>query len=379
MCRKKGDYRVVVYAICKNEEAFARRWMDSMREADEVVVLDTGSTDKSVEILRECGARVEIETIEPWRFDAARNRSLALVDDDAEICVCTDLDEVLHAGWREAVERAWTRGANRLRYRYTWSFNADGGEDVVFFTDKIHGRHGFCWVNPVHEVLKCEGEERIRTADGVQLDHLADPKKSRAQYLPLLELAVREDPENDRNVHYLAREYYFRNDDERAIAMFQRHLSMKSAAWRDERCASMRYLAAIFARRGDEKARETWLLRAIAEAPHLREPWLDAARAAYGKREWDAVAALCNRALLIRERPATYITQAECYGALPHDLLSLAYYHTGRWKEAAAQAKLALEYSPNDARIAGNLSLFEKAEKVKTQRGEANDKGENNG
>ena len=81
MCRKKGDYRVVVYAICKNEEAFARRWMDSMREADEVVVLDTGSADKSVEILRECGARVEIETIEPWRFDAARNRPPFLIDE----------------------------------------------------------------------------------------------------------------------------------------------------------------------------------------------------------------------------------------------------------------------------------------------------------
>ena len=135
---------------------------------------------------------------------------------------------------------------------------------------------------------------------------------------------------------------------------------MKTAAWRDERCASMRYLAAIFARRGNEKERESWLLRAIAEAPYLREPWIDAARAAYEKRDWDAVTALCRHALLIRERPATYITQAECYGALPHDLLSLAYYHTGRVKEAAAQAKTALEFSPNDARIAGNLALFEK-------------------
>ena len=74
----------------------------------------------------------------------------------------------------------------------------------------------------------------------------------------------------------------------------------------------------------------------------------------------EARPALCRHALLIRERPATYITQAECYGALPHDLLSLAYYHTGRVKEAAAQAKTALEFSPNDARIAGNLALFEK-------------------
>ena len=36
--------KLVVYAICKDEAQFADRWMDSMSEADEVVVLDTGST-----------------------------------------------------------------------------------------------------------------------------------------------------------------------------------------------------------------------------------------------------------------------------------------------------------------------------------------------
>ena len=37
-----GKWKVCVYAICKNEAKFVRRWMDSMREADWVVVLDTG-------------------------------------------------------------------------------------------------------------------------------------------------------------------------------------------------------------------------------------------------------------------------------------------------------------------------------------------------
>ena len=44
-----GNYRVYVYAICKNERAFAARWMQSMREADGVYVLDTGSTDGTPE------------------------------------------------------------------------------------------------------------------------------------------------------------------------------------------------------------------------------------------------------------------------------------------------------------------------------------------
>ena len=49
--------RVCVYAISKNESTFVKRWMNSMQEADEVIVLDTGSTDDTVEQLRRLGHR----------------------------------------------------------------------------------------------------------------------------------------------------------------------------------------------------------------------------------------------------------------------------------------------------------------------------------
>ena len=101
-----GNCKVCVYAICKNEGQFVQRWMRSMSEADLVVVLDTGSTDDTAELLRQAGAQVTVEKIEPWRFDTARNRSLELVPEDMDICVCTDLDEVFHPGWRERLERA---------------------------------------------------------------------------------------------------------------------------------------------------------------------------------------------------------------------------------------------------------------------------------
>ena len=68
-----------------------------------------------------------VEAITPWRFDVARNRSLDLVPADADLCVCTDLDEVFQPGWREKVEEAWTPGVDRLLYRYTWNFLPTAG------------------------------------------------------------------------------------------------------------------------------------------------------------------------------------------------------------------------------------------------------------
>ena len=352
---------VVVYAICKNEEAFARRWMDSMSEADRVVVLDTGSTDRTVERLRQLGAEVHVEAVAPWRFDAARNRSLELVPEEADICVCTDLDEVFRPGWRRALEDAWEPGTGRASYRYTWSFNPDGSEGVVFWADKIHSRRGWRWVHPVHEVLRWVGPGRpgpAVAAEGVQLNHHPDPAKSRGQYLPLLEQSVEEEPWDDRNVHYLGREYLYYGRWDDCIRTLKRHLSMPSAVWADERCASMRYIAKSYARKGEERTARDWYLRAVAEAPHLREPYLDLAMLLYEQGSWEGVLYFTGCALQIRERPRTYICEAEAWGSLPHDLRAIAFYRTGRLREALREAEEALALEPSDLRLAGNAALI---------------------
>ena len=355
--------KIVVYAIAKNESSFVDRWMDSMSEADQVVVLDTGSDDGTAERLRARGARVAVEQIIPWRFDRARNRSLELVPEDADVCVCTDLDEVFRPGWRSALEGVWTPETRQASYRYTWSFQPDGSEGVVFWQEKIHARRGFRWVHPVHEVLEWVGEgERgpMVSVQGIQLDHHPDPKKSRGQYLPLLELSVAEDSEDDRNLHYLGREYLYYGRWDDCIRTLTQHLSLPRAVWRDERAASMRYIARAHARKGERDEARDWYLRAAAEAPHLREPWTDLAMLLYEDQEWDGVLYATACALKIRERPRTYICEAEAWGSLPHDLRCQAYYHTGRLPQALEEARLALAAAPSDPRLAGNAALLEK-------------------
>ena len=165
---------VIIYAICRNEAQFAERFMSSCTEADGVYVLDTGSTDGTPERLRALGADVYEQTIEPWRFDAARNASLALLPEDTDICICLDLDEVLCPGWREALEAAWTPGTTRARYTYVWSHTRDGGDGVVFFADKIHARHGYRWTHPVHEVLTPERPESCITVPALRVEDWPD-------------------------------------------------------------------------------------------------------------------------------------------------------------------------------------------------------------
>ncbi|MDE7245229.1 MAG: glycosyl transferase family 2 [Oscillospiraceae bacterium] len=360
--------KIVVYAICKNEVQFVDRWMDSMSEADQAVVLDTGSNDGTAARLRARGALVTEETVTPWRFDTARNRSLELVPPDTDICVCTDLDEVFHPGWRAALERAWTANASQASYRYTWSFNPDGTEGVVFWSEKIHTRQNWRWTHPVHEVLQWTGKQppgpKISVPD-IQLDHHPDHTKSRGQYLPLLEQSVKEDPADDRNVHYLGREYLYKGRWDDCIRTLRQHLVMPTALWRDERAASMRFIAKAYAQKGDIPSAKVWYHRAIAEAPYLREPYMDFAMLLYGQTgrdpsAWEGVLYLTSCALAIADRPRTYICEANSWGSLPYDLRSLALYHTGRPDEALRMARLALEAAPSDPRLRRNVEFLEK-------------------
>lgn len=352
---------IYVYAICKNESAHVATWMASMRESDGVYVLDTGSEDDTAERLTAAGAIVTRESVSPWRFDAARNRSLDLVPEDADLCVCTDLDECFHPGWRAALERAWRPGITRMRYRYTWSFRPDGSEGTVFWSDKVHTRHGYRWHAPVHEFLQrlpgC-GPEYLVDAEGVQLDHHPDPSKSRGQYLPLLEQWAAEAPEDSRAMHYLGREYLYYGRWTDCIDTLERHLALPSSLWVEERCASMRYLARAWQGLGDSEAALRWFWRAIGEAPHLREPYVELAQMLYQREKWDGVVYLTRRALSISLPPRSYLCEETAWGSLPWDLLCLGLFHTGRTTEALDAAEHALALSPNDPRLTDNVALL---------------------
>ena len=352
--------KVAVYAICKNEEHFVDRWLDSMQEADLIIVTDTGSTDKTVEKLRARNALVYSVKVDPWRFDVARNTSLQFVPSDVDVCVCTDLDEIIEPGWREKIEQVWTPQTTRLKYMFTSSFNPDGSRGLTFWKEKIHRRHGFRWIHPVHEVLAYYGEEpdHFTWAPTIQINHYPDTAKSRGQYLPLLELSAEEDPDDDRNMHYLGREYMYYGRWDKCITTLMRHLAMPSAQWKDERCASMRFIARAYQAKEDFKAAKVWLYKAIAEAPHLREPYMELAKLAYRERDWPTVYHMVEQTLKIKERPVSYIHETFAWDATAYDLGSLSCYELGMLDKSYEWVQLAVEMSPNDERLKNNLKII---------------------
>lgn len=351
--------KIVVYAIAKNETKFAARFMASAAEADQVVVLDTGSTDSTVRKLRKLGARVFESKLKEFRFDHARTEALSHVPEDTDVFVVMDLDEVINKGWRKKLEEQWEPGTVRGQVVFNWSFNHDGSPAVQFMQDRVHGR-GFKWKYAAHEVLTGP-EGKSVMLDGVVFNHHPDPNKSRGQYLSLLEIDVQENPRDRRCLHYLGREYMYAGRHQDSIKMLERYLACKDAAWDQERCASRRFIARGYAGLGNfpEALRQCWA--AIVEAPHMREPYMDMADIAYRMKDWETVRYMCMRALAIDTKVVGYPSEAVAWNERPFDLLAVACGQLGRLREGYPFAKAAAEFNPGDPRLALNVDWFEKA------------------
>lgn len=352
--------KICVYAISKNEEKFVKRWYESVKEADSVYVLDTGSTDKTISMLKDLGVNVSVKEIKPRRFDVARNESLKLVPEDCDICVCIDIDEVISKGWRKKLEEIWDDNTNHLRYIYNWSHDDNGKPLVSFYYEKIHARNGFKWIYPVHEVLEFSGEKEVfKTTEEIVVDHYPDSTKSRSNYLPLLELSVKENPDNDRNMHYLGREYMFHGKYNEAIDMLIKHLNLKSATWKDERCASMRFIARCYKylKRYDEA--KMWLDKAINEAPYLRDPYVERAILEYELNNFEDVKKYCLLALEIKNHTKTYINEPFSWNYTIYDLLSISEFYLGNIESSLKWINKATKMEPNNERLINNKKIIQ--------------------
>jgi tetratricopeptide (TPR) repeat protein len=348
-------HKIAVYAISKNEEQFVERFCASAKDADLILIADTGSEDDTAVKAAECGATVYDICITPWRFDKARDAALALIPRDIDICISLDLDEVLEPGWREEIERVWKLGeTTRLRYMFDW------GHNIRFKYEKIHARHGYRWHHPVHEYPVPDGRinEVYAETDELLVSHHPDPTKSRGQYLPLLRMAVAEDPRCPRNAFYFARELTFYRLWDEAIDRLNYYLKMPEATWQNERCYAMRLLSEAYQAKGDYWQALTWARRATAEAPYTREPWVRVAELAYSTHNWPECYAACRTALEIKDKAAVYTMDPAVWTEKPHDYLSIAAWHLGMKGEALEHCKKALEFAPNDDRIKNNLAMM---------------------
>lgn len=350
-------YKTAVYAICKNEIKHAERWYRSVSSADQIYVLDTGSTDGTAELLESLGAHVVRMEITPWRFDTARNMAMDLVPQNFDICVSCDLDEVFREGWRDALDRLWHDGLGRVHYRFVYSISSEG-EESSFYRGLIHSRQGYRWKYPIHEYLMAQKNalEEIKT-DEITLIHLPDNDKSRGDYLPLLEAAAKEYPGDARMLHYLGREQMFRGLYKDAISTLAKCLEI--CTWAPERSATLRYIGRCCHNLDRPNEAVQAFMAAIESCPGIREPYVELAFEHYEEGSYRKCLEYALAALAIDYPSDEYLKESFAWGYLPWDLASFSCWQLGFKQRALFYARRALLKAPNSKRLAENCAFIQ--------------------
>lgn len=345
--------KVVVYAIAKNESKHVQYWHDTTKDADYRFILDTGSTDNTVQLLEELNIPHAVDVVTPFRFNVARNKAIALLPDDVDYCISLDLDERLSDGWRGELQKAYELKLTRPMHKLNIDFTS-GNPKSSFDTCRIHPRTGFHWVNLVHENLVSisTGVHEITGTVAISINHYPDNTKSRTHYLTLLKTAAEEDPTNARNCHYLAREYWLLNRWDEAKLEFTKHLDFILCD-PIEKAESLRYLAKL-----DPENRIKYLVRACDLEPLRRESWGDLAVAYSTTLDTKLCIYACERAFEIDPNLFVYLSEASCRNESLYHLASLKYWELRFKSKAFLYALEAFLLNPSNPELRNNVIFF---------------------
>jgi glycosyltransferase involved in cell wall biosynthesis/Tfp pilus assembly protein PilF len=195
--------RLTVCLIARNEEKFIARCLASVRSlADQIVVVDTGSTDRTVEIAKEHGAEVHSF---PWcdDFSAARNAALDRVRGDWVLVL--DADEELTAEGREVLLQEM-RAGDVMAYRLPMVDVGKEDEGCSYVPRLFRNAPALFYVGRIHEqvfssieVRRSEWGMESRLSKATLLHHgyteeVSQQRNKNARNLRLLEQAIEEMP-----------------------------------------------------------------------------------------------------------------------------------------------------------------------------------------
>lgn len=377
-----------VVLIAKDEEQSLPHLIESLQgfrdRSGNIVLVDTGSTDETIEVARSYGCRVEAvgdrfvthmtdaaaENINErfvaegeqslvsggdriFNYGDARNFAASLASND--MVSMPDCDEEYANLDLDAIERYIKDGFEQLEFQFVYAHDPYGNEAVKFRQCKFYDRRKLRWKGVIHEVLQGHAKSAELPEAVLKLVHHQNQNQDRSHYLRGLALACYKEPKDDRNLHYLGRELCWTGRPKSAIAVLERHVAMKR--WPAERAQSMIFMGDCFGQIGKPDEQVEWYHRAYGVDPTRRESLIRLARF-YQKKNIPTATAVYAAAALQVPWHAYYANQVAHYKQEPHELLYWAKGWMGDVPAAREHILKALEYQPHNPRYLRDTKYY---------------------
>lgn len=347
--------KIAVSLICKNNEATIGRLLESVaKHVDAIYATDTGSTDRTIQILNEYGAHVSQHK---WKknFSEARNFAFAQIPKEYDYILWVDTDDVV-SGAEHLRKIAAEMDAQELTatyFTYNYKIDEQGHVLIEHARERLVKNGMYEWKARIHEVLVPKGKQNAVYSNLVSIDHYPiqeNEETGMLRNLELLELQYKDEGEHKdpRTEYYLARQYFDLDRLEEAFVLFQDYI--EHSGWDEERAMAWNYLGEIAKQKDDYATAEDCYLMAIKERADFPTWYVNLAQVYEMQNKHDLALhwVRLSSAVPQKEKTAMVMSPKDDI-AKTLETIFFANFHLGKFDEAwAAAHKLAKLYPDNE-------------------------------
>jgi glycosyltransferase involved in cell wall biosynthesis len=344
--------------IVKNEEAVLARCLDSVREAvDEIIIVDTGSSDRTREIAREFTPYVFDFA---WREDFSAARNFAFDQATMDYQMWLDADDVMPPDSLAkllALKEALDSGVDMVTMFYHTAFDENGNPIHTSNRERLLKRaRGFRWQDPVHECIPLSGNivrsdiviehRKVRTTE--------DADRNLRIYQRLVDEGAALSP---RQQYYYARELRDHGRWAEAAARFVEFLD-GGQGWSEDNIAACHALGLCYKALGDDQRAMDAFGRSFRYGTPRAEVLCEIGYYHKAKGNLRVAAAWFTAVLALEHQHNGGFLLRDAWGYIPHLELCVCLYQLGDVLESQRHNELAGQCKPGSKAVESNRAFF---------------------
>lgn len=343
--------------IVKNEEEVIGRCLESVSQiVDEINIVDTGSTDRTKEIISKFTKRIFDFT---WINDFAAARNYSFQQATCDYILWLDADDVLLEKDQKSfleLKKLLDPSIDGVLMDYNLAFDSDNNVTSSIKRNRLVKREiGFKWKGAVHEYLDVHGKIIPMNIAVSHLPLSHDANRNIQIYENMISSGKELSP---RDLYYYANELCDHRKFEKAIEYYIKFLNTKKG-WVEDNIRACSKLADCYFNLGLEEQEFIWTLNTLKYGPPRPETCCRLGYAFLQKNEISAAIYWYKQALETKQFESDYFKSPVCSTWLPNVQLAVCYDKIGQYQLGYEHNEMALKYHPNYDLALRNKKYFE--------------------
>ena len=344
--------------IVKNEEDCLENCLKNASEyADEIIIVDTGSSDKSKKIAQKYTSKV-FDFV--WVDDFSKARNFAFDKAENEYIIWLDSDDIVPEKSVQSIKK-WKKDKEEcdvIMCRYATSFDENFNPIFQFYRERIvKNNKNLRWHDPVHEIIIPSG--KIIYNEDIIVFHNKKNKvhtdRNLKIYQSLIERKVQFTP---RQKFYYARELYYNGLIDQAINQFSLFLS-EGKGWKENNIEACLNLAKCYAKKNDSHSALTALLGSFVYGIPKGEILYEIGNHFFQEKKYEIAAYWYNLAITAKiDTQSGAFVDKNSYTLYPALQLCVCYYKLGDIEKAYHYHLISKGFNENDERVKFNEKVF---------------------